>query len=338
MLKVALIGFGGIVKGAHLPAYQQLEKEGIVKLVAVADITPAAFDAGEVEINIGSGSSALDASVHTYSDWKQMLAEEDVDMVDVCVPTYLHAEITIGALKMGHHVLCEKPMSLTYDKCCEMIAAAKQAGKKLMIAQCLRFDNGYNYLKKIIDEGTFGTLKTAVFRRLSPTPMWSWTNWYMDYSKSQGCITDLHIHDIDMCRYLFGEPTRVSCHTQDLRSKKDVAHSFLCYPDFTVFVEGDWTREGVGFTADFHLDFEKATVTNEGGKLMVYPRDGAEAYGADYEPNNCYCSEIEFFVDTIVNGKENLGNPPESAALTIKLVNTLIESSDKNGDYVAFEA
>ncbi|MBQ1246265.1 MAG: hypothetical protein IIX90_06495 [Clostridia bacterium] len=105
-----------------------------------------------------------------------------------------------------------------------------------------------------------------------------------------------------------------------------------------MFVEGDWTREGVGFTADFHLDFEKATVTNEGGKLMVYPRDGAEAYGADYEPNNCYCSEIEFFVDTIVNGKENLGNPPESAALTIKLVNTLIESSDKNGDYVAFEA
>ncbi len=337
MLKVAMIGFGGIAKTVHLPAYRQLEKEGVAQLVAVADITPSTFE-GKAEINIGSVAIKLDESVHTYSDWKQMLAEEKVDMVDICVPTYLHAEIAVQVLKMGHHVLCEKPMSLSYDLCCDMINAAKEAGKKLMIGQCLRFAGGYNYVKKVIEDGSFGALKTAVFRRLSPTPMWSWNNWYMDFEKSHGCITDLHIHDIDMCRYLFGEPYRVSCHTQDLRSKKDLAHTTLCYPDFSVFVEGDWTREGMSFTADFHLNFEKATVSAEGGKLMVYPRDGAEAYEAEYDTSDCYYNEIAFFVDTIINNKENVGNPPESAALTIKLINTLMESSDKNGDYIPFEA
>ena len=132
MLRVAMIGFGGIAKAAHLGAYTQLAKAGKAALAAVCDIRPECFTQKQ-EINIGGSDSLLDDSVHCYTGWWEMLEKEQVDIVDVCVPTFLHAPISIEALKSGHHVFCEKPMALTYADCLRMIEAAESSGKKLMI-------------------------------------------------------------------------------------------------------------------------------------------------------------------------------------------------------------
>ena len=332
MLKVAIIGFGGIAKAAHLNPYLQLQNDGIVKLVAVCDVCPEQFTE-KAEINIGESDSGLSEEVNKYTDYKEMLQKESVDMVDICLPTFLHAEATIYALNAGCHVLCEKPMSLSFDLCNAMVEAADKNGKKLMIGQCLRFFNIYNFLKDIVNNKTFGDVKGGIFFRSSAPPIWGWENWFLDYTKSQGCITDMHVHDIDMIRYLFGEPKSVSCHTQDIYSKKDAAHSTLIYPDFSILAIGDWAQEGTEFSFGYRISFEKAIVDCAGGKLTVYPR-GAEAYCPEMPDDDCYFNEIKFFVESIVNGKENIANPPESAALTIKLVNKLIESSDKNGEIV----
>lgn len=334
MINVAIIGFGGIAKAAHLGPYLQLEKDGLIKLVAVCDICPERFEE-KAEINIGESDLMLDKSVNKYADYKEMLEKESIDMVDICLPTYLHAEATIYALNAGCHVLCEKPMSLNFELCQDMINAANKNGKKLMIGQCLRFFNIYNYLKDAVTNKTFGDVKGGVFFRSSAPPIWGWENWFMNYEKSQGCITDMHVHDVDMIRYLFGEPAAVSCQTQDIYSKKDAAYSTLKYPDFSMLAIGDWSQEGTAFSFGYRISFEKAIVDCAGGKLTVYPR-GAEAYCPEMPVDDCYFNEIKFFVESIESNGENLANPPESAATTIKLVNKLIESSNKNGEYLPF--
>lgn len=329
MIKAAIIGFGGIAKAAHFPAYLQLEKEGLVKLVAVCDGSPDAFD-GDAEINIGSSSVTLDESVHKYTDYREMLDKEELDMVDICVPTFLHPEITVYALKTGHHVLCEKPMSPSYELCLDMINASKESGKRLMIGQCLRFSKLYGFLKDAVENNTFGSVKNGIFTRTSAPPMWSWENWYMDYDKSHGCIADMHIHDIDIARCIFGEPDAVSSNTCDIYSKKDIAHTTLTYKNFTILAIGDWSRDGTQFAAGYNFAFEKATVICSDGKITVYPR-GGEPYSPDLGDEDFYFNEIKFFAESIENGTVNHINPPEASALTIKLVEKLIESSDKNG-------
>lgn len=334
MLKVAIVGFGGIVHSSHLKPHMELEEKGITKLVAVCDVCPERFEE-KLEINIGGADVELGTNVKRYTDWKEMLEKEDIDLVDICVPTYLHAEVAIGALEKGCNVLCEKPMSLTYEACRKMCEAAKRTGKKLMIGQCCRFGAPYLYIKKLIDEKTYGKVKSAVFQRLSPPPVWGWDNWYMDVNRSSGCVLDLHIHDMDFCRFVFGNPKSVSCTTTDVYSGKDIAHSRLMYDDFSVMAIGDWSRKDVPFELNCSISFENATITRLGPTIKVYPRDG-EPFEAEYEANNMYQAEIEYLVDCIENDREIAGNKPEDSALSVKLVNTLIESADKNGEFVPF--
>ncbi len=336
MVRVALIGFGGIAKTSHLGSYLTLEKEGKVKLVSVCDIDPKRFEE-KLQLNIGTSDIELDDSVTKYTDWREMLANEEVDLVDICLPTFLHAETTVEVLNMNYNVLCEKPMSLFYEDCCKMVEAAKKSGKKLMIGQCLRFSNKYNYLKKLVADKTYGEVKSAVFHRFSGPPVWGWENWFMNYDRSHGCINDMHIHDIDIIRAIFGEPESVSCCSQDVYAPKDIAHSTLLYPGFSVLAMGDWSKEGMPFSAEFCVGFENATVQLANDTITIYPR-GGEAFVADIEPDDFYFSEIKFFVENIESGEENTVNTPESAATSVKLIETLIESSNNNGKFLPFKA
>lgn len=336
MLKVAMIGFGGIAHSAHIKPHLELEKKGVSKLIAVCDICAERFNE-KIAINIGGSDVTLSDSVKKYADWKEMLEKEDVDVVDICVPTFLHKEVSIGALESGHHVICEKPMSLTYDSCKKMCETAKRVGKKFMIGQSVRFSAAMVLIKKIIDEGVYGKVKSAMFHRLSAPPKWGWENWYMDYNRSKSCIMDLHIHDIDYIRHVFGEPKGVSCHTADVYAGKDIAHSRLFYDDFSVMAIGDWSREGLPFQSGCTIAFENATLVRDGNTITISPR-GEESFVAEYEPNNSHMAEIEYFMDCVENDKEITLSVPQSTALSVKLINTLIESSNENGAFVPFTA
>jgi len=92
------------------------------------------------------------------TDWKDLIARDDVDIVFVATPDQLHAEITIAALRAGKHVLCEKPMALSIEDCADMIRAAEETGMKLMIGQVCRFAPGFVKAKELIDDGTIGEL------------------------------------------------------------------------------------------------------------------------------------------------------------------------------------
>ena len=235
MIRVAMIGFGGIAKAVHFPAYKKLEEKGVAQLIAACDIEEKAF-VGKAEINIGSSAADPKYTFVKYTDWREMLANEKVDMVDICLPTYLHADIACEVLEMGYHVLSEKPMAIDTESAQRMLASAEKSGKRLMIGQCLRFGNNYRYLKELIEKGTYGKVKAGMFRRFSSPPVWAWNNWYMDITKSGGAIQDLHVHDLDIIRYLLGDPEAVSCDTADFYAGDDVAYSRLHYKDGVTFL------------------------------------------------------------------------------------------------------
>ena len=336
-LKVALIGFGGIAR-AHYAGYRILEEKQVpISIVAVCDCDPAQFERA-VPINRATEQARLPSHIHTYTDIDSLLSNEDFDMADICLPSYLHKEFSVKMLRAGKHVLCEKPMALSFKDCEEMIAASRESGKKLMIAQCLRFAPEYLYLKKAIDENTFGRLKRIEMNRLCAHPMWGFENWFTYTEKSGGCILDMHIHDVDMARFLFGEPQAVSAVTTDGITRWETVNTRLHFSDVTAIINGSWGEtSGTEFVGSYYAVFEKASVYTKAGKLYVHPNDG-EASELQPEGIDMYAREIEYFFEMLMGIHQNDVNPPESAAETVRVIEALRESSALGGEKIAYAA
>ena len=142
MLKVGLIGFGSISKGAHMSAYRRIKEEnGPVVVEAICDLNPARLEGLE--------------GYRLYTSVEEMLEKEQgkLDYVDICVPTYLHAKLSIQAMEAGYNVLCEKPMARNVEECQQMIDASKRTGKLLMTAFCNRFYGAAQYVRDLIKSG-----------------------------------------------------------------------------------------------------------------------------------------------------------------------------------------
>ena len=328
-----MIGFGGIAR-AHYRAYSKLALENApIELVAVCDIDPQKFTT-KVKINLDNTESLLSDEIHKYTDVESLINEDSFDMVDICLPSYLHKEYAIKLLSAGKHVLCEKPMALSSEECREMLEAAKESSGRLMIGQCLRFNSLYQFLKDCIDSEKYGKLRQLHLDRRSPHPTWGYENWFSNTEKSGGCILDMHIHDIDMVRFLLGEPNAVSAVTYDTVTRWAVENSRLYYKDLVAIVNGSWDEsESTRFYYGYRAGFDKATVILDNGNLMVYPNDG-EAFTPDIPKADHIVEEIRYFVNVITGEKGNLTNPPESACESVRLIEKLRESSAKNGEIV----
>ena len=327
-IRVALLGYGGIAR-SHMLGYELIEKAGFpIKRVALCDIDPTQFTKSTT-INIASNEPSLEG-LALYTDLGEMLAKEEIDTVDVCLPSYLHKEYTIRLLRAGKNVQCEKPMALTVSDCEEMMQVEKESGKKLMIGMCLRFYNPYLALKELIDSGKYGKVLYATMHRLSALPQWSADSWYLNYDLSGGCLVDLGIHDLDMARYLFGDPARVSAASVNEKPCEMWSESRLVYADGKVITCMASWLEKTEFTVTLRMTLEKATVVMEGGKVTVYPL-GEESYPLEFEENNYMAEESKFFAETVLNGKENLKNPPVEAMRTIALIERLRESAKQGG-------
>lgn len=335
MLKAAIIGFGSISR-VHRKEYLKLEAEGKVKLTCAYDVDPEAF-ARVVKNNLENPSKALPEHLRYYTDLDEMLAKEELDFVDICVPTYWHKEMAIKLLSRGYHVLCEKPMALCYDDCMEMIQAAKEAKRELMIGQCLRFYPAFNAIKKMVCENRFGALQGAFFTRLSALPTWGWKNWFADPALSGGGVTDFLIHDVDIIRYLFGEPSAVCGRGSSPFSLYDAIHASLYYNSVPVTAIADWTRVGVPFSAGCSINFEKATILFDGKTLTVAHKEDGRNEIIPLSGESGYWGEISYFCDVLEGKTQNTKNPAHSAATSVRLVGEIRKSADESGSIVKIE-
>ncbi|WP_165997667.1 Gfo/Idh/MocA family oxidoreductase [Bacillus sp. Cs-700] len=195
-LKIGVIGCGSIAKHRHLPEYAANKQ---IKIVAVCDIVKSRAD--ETAVLYGAKS---------YESYEELLQNSEVDAVSVCTPNYLHAPVSIAALKAGKHVLCEKPMATSRADAEEMIEAASTSGKKLMIAHNQRFVPSHAKAREILASGEIG--KVYSFRTAfgHPGPEgWSVDgkeSWFFEKDKAFiGAMGDLGVHKTDLIRYLLNE-------------------------------------------------------------------------------------------------------------------------------------
>ena len=333
MVKVCILGYGGIAR-THQAGYKsELLDKGLGKLVAVCDIDPKRFGA-KIDINLSADTGAAQ-DFNMYTDLDEMLEKEQPDIVTLTLPTYLHKEKAIYIMKKGYNVFTEKPMSLSYEDCLEMLAVSEETGKKLMVGQCLHFFPEYNYLKEVVDDARYGKVRSVAMHRLSGPPIWGYENWYMDTARSNGCLFDMHIHDVDFARYAFGEPKKVSCISKAGYSDYESAFTTLYYDDFAVQAIGDWSLKGFDFKAYYRVAFEKAVLEWSDFKLTVYPTEG-EKFTVDLPSVNGYGAEVAYFAEYIKNGGDCSKNDPVSAARSIKLAEILRDSADKNGEILDF--
>lgn len=339
MVRVGLIGGIGFMGRSHLDNYIRLESEGFpVKLVAICDIDPEKFEGKFIKGNIDIGTIKYDFSKYRlYTSMDEMLEKEELDYVDIALPTYLHADATIKAFNKGLNVLCEKPMALNSKECAAMIECAKKNNKKLMIGHCLRFWPEYEYLKECVEKGKFGKVLEGYFYRGGGSPKWSYQSWLLTKEKSGGCILDQHIHDVDTINWLFGKPEAVSTIARNIipGSGYDIVSTNYIYPDGKVInAQDDWTLEGdYGFEMMFRVNFDKANIIYQHGVLKVNP-NGEKSFTPELPKEMGYYREIKYFVESLINNTPITVAPPESSKETIEIVEAEINSADGRGKII----
>ena len=339
-IKFALLGFGGIAQ-SHKYGYDILMSEGFpIKLVAICDIDEKQFHAKQ-EINLGASVRSDLDGIKLYTDVDEMLAKEDFDVVDICLPSYMHKDYAIKLMRAGKHVQSEKPMSLSYADCQEMLAVANECNKKLMIGQCLHFEAGYEYLKQCVDDGRFGKLRSLSFERLGGLPGWGFEGWYRDVNRSGGCPFDLHIHDVDMANYLLGLPKSVSSVAQDAEMPIQYVNTRMFYDGgVMVFATASWNESSTsGFRMAYRARFDDASLIYNGGSVKVCPDDGSATYEAEGtrsgERKDRMAEEIRAIALAVGDPDYvNTVNDPRCAAGSIYLTEKIIESARKNGETV----
>lgn len=326
-MNVGMIGYG-FMGGAHLAPLQSIEG---VRVKSVATRTrPSATGAAKGNLDLKSGP--LPEDVEWHPDWREVIADPEIDAVDICLPTDLHKEVTLAALAAGKHVLCEKPMALNTADCDVMLAAAEQTGRVFMVGQVLRFMFPYRYAADFVATTGSKAVRRCTFQRSTGFP--GWGGWLGDEARSGGAILDLLCHDLDMALAIFGPPGTVSALSQ---GPVDTVQATLQYPgELVVQVNGGWFDPETPFSASFMVQTETDTLSFEAGVLQRRKSDGAAEVikTAEHDP---YADEIAYFVDCCrANAAPKLCLPQESAA-AVRLANLVKASRDANGEEMKWQ-
>lgn len=301
MLKVGLIGCG-FMGTMHANCYKVLDG---VTLAAVADIRP------EKAAQLADGAEI-------FGDGKDLIEKADVDVIDICLPTYLHAEYALLAMEKVKYVFVEKPVTLTVAESEALKAKQMESGSFVQVGQVIRFWDEYVALQEITNSKKYGKVVNANFRRISPSPNWGWNNWLHDISLSGGAAQDLHIHDVDFVLSLFGEPKTLHSVRNTLSEKNSYVNTLMQYDDCVITVEGTWDLPASHpFEATFRVVFEKAVVENVGGEFMLYTDSGAENIKIEKKKLSAiggtsgnisdlggYYNELYYFTECAKNGEE----------------------------------
>ncbi len=191
LIRVGIIGCGGIANSKHMPALAKLED---CEMVAFCDIVSERAAAAAKQYGR--------AEAKVYEDYRELLQDPTIDIVHVCTPNRSHSTITVAALEAGKHVMCEKPMAINSAEAKKMLDAAKRTGKKLTVGYQSRFREDSIFLKKEAEDGTFGDIyyakATALRRRAVPT----WGVFLNEYEQGGGPLIDIGTHALDLTLWI----------------------------------------------------------------------------------------------------------------------------------------
>jgi predicted dehydrogenase len=327
MINVGVVGLGTMGQ-THLDAYTRVPG---ARVVAISDKDEARL-AGKLgaQGNIpGQSKGGYDLSeAARYTDGLDLINDPNVQMVDLCLVTPLHARFAVAALEAGKHILIEKPLARTSAEAQQIIDAEAKSSATAMCAQCMRFWPGWSWLKLAVESKRYGKVLSATFLRFGEAPD---APFYRDGKLSGGAALDLHIHDTDFVHHLFGMPKAVrSVGYTQISGAVDHLTTFYQYDDVPhVVAEGGWVAyKGFGFQMRYKVVFERAVVSFEFGKdkPLTLTEAGKEPVSVELEPGMGYEYQAAYFVDCIANGRDPVRSSIQDAAGSLRILEAEVES------------
>lgn len=257
------IGIGGIgfMGMTHFEAAKKL-KGARVTAIATRDPKKLAGDWTSIQGNFGPRGGHVDLSkIKKFSDFHAMLADPDIDLIDVCLPNDQHEPAVLDSLLAGKHTIVEKAIALDVPAAERMVAAAAKAKRLLMVAHVLPFFPEFKFAAECIQSGKYGKLRSAHFRRVISKPDWSAD--MADISKTGGPGIDLHIHDNHFIGLTCGVPNAV--YSRGILEKGFMQHVTTQYlyddPEKSVScISGGISAPGLAFAHGFEINLERATL------------------------------------------------------------------------------
>jgi predicted dehydrogenase len=265
VIRIGIIGIG-FMGYTHFEGARDL-KGGKVTAIATRDARKLAGDWTSIQGNFGPPGGQVDVSgLKCFSDYRQLLADPEIDMVDICLPTDQHFPVVMEAIRAGKPILVEKPVSVDLKQAETMIAEAAAHKVPLMVAHVLPFFPEFHFAAETIRKGQYGKLLAAHFKRVICRPKWSGD--MSDFRKLGGWGIDLHVHDNHFIAHACGRPSGVF--STGLLQEGFVNHvhtSYIYGPDgpAVTCVSGGIAAAGLQFGHGFELYFEKATVVFDAG-------------------------------------------------------------------------
>lgn len=233
-VRVGLVGAGAVAQVAHLPVYERLRS---VDLVGLCDLEAPKLRILKERTNVRVATR----------DLEDLLAMDDLDAVDICLPNHLHADAILRALEAGKHVLCEKPLAPTSEEVGRILEAAGRSGRVVLVGMNHRYRDDSIALKRFVEDGALGSLFHigAVWRkRRESIRPGAWH--YRREASGGGVIMDLGITLLDLALWLADYPRveRVTAsfwsHNPEIDVEDTAVATLRCEGDLTIALEASW--------------------------------------------------------------------------------------------------
>ena len=293
MIRIGIVGAGGMGT-VHFNNYARIDGCRVASVVGKTEQDQLRADGWNIPM---------------YPSITEMVHHEQIDLVDVCTPTFLHRQHVMESLSLKKHVITEKPIALHRKDAEKMFALADQNGVQLYVAQVAQFTKETAVLRNLVKLGEYGPPLDAFFERLSACPRWSQGSWMFDKAKSGLLPFDLHIHDLDLIVSLFGKPDSVSSYCCAGEGRKYPEHFRFLYRfgKLHVCAEAAWFHADIPFSARWRVYFENAVVVNDGTHVTAYPFEGTQRVfdteetikiptGINIPPTGWYYTELSHFI------------------------------------------
>ena len=355
-VRVGIIGCGGIANGKHMPSLKKLPN---VKMVAFCDLIPERAEKAKAEYG------TPDAAV--YTDYRELVARDDIEVIHVLTPNSSHAELSIAALEAGKHVMCEKPMAATYKDAQAMVDAARKSGKFLTIGYQTRSSLTHQYVRHMVERGELGEvyyIKAPSIRRRG-APLWGV---FLDKEKQGGGpMIDIGTHSIDAALSLINNYDVVSVSGSVYRKLADTAmnsngwgiwdpkdfqveDSAMGWVKFrngaTMVVEASWL---LNYAKEEHMTLcgTKGGVEIIGKTVRINGEKDGALFVCDVEPNSTSRDlfhgqtltgdeyEAKQWIYSVVNNVPPL-TKPEEACVVSRIIEAIYESA-KTGKTIYFD-
>jgi predicted dehydrogenase len=288
----------------------------------------------------GIRENARKLNLTPYDDIESMVKSEEIDVIDICTPTYLHKKQVLESLNQGKHVIVEKPVALHSKDAVEMFDLARRKNLLIFVAQVVQFSRESEILREAVKGGKYGKPLDGYFERISGRPQWTKDGWIFDKEKSGVLPFDLHVHDLDLIISLFGKPKHFNftcCGRQGVGYKEEYRINYA-FESLNITAEAAWYSSNYPFRARWRVYFERGLIENDGKNVVLYQPDEEPFYyhleeavtvptGINLPATGMFYRELSHFISCIEKGIQSNLVGYEQIITGVEIMEEILKSS-----------